>query len=189
MLDPDHAPPGHDAAPSGAASPKDTPLRRILPIAVGLALVAFVLSRMDLATFTEALKRTDYARFFAAAFAVTVVVLAADVFATRDAYRRTVGTVGYGDLFVIRAASYLPSMLNHHVGQAWLTFFLARARNASLTRTAGATLFVYATTFGGLYLFLLTGLPFNHGRTVWLLPTVIAVGIAGLGYAAVRRDL
>lgn len=157
--------------------------RRALPFVIGGTLVAFVLSRLDLRTFREAISRTNYVAFAGFAFAFTAILLAADVFATTDAYSRTVGRVRYRDLFVIRAASYLPSMVNHHVGQAWLTFFLAKARKAPLTRTAGATLFVYATTFGALFLFLLVGLPFNRGRVSWLLPTVSTVGAAGVGYA------
>lgn len=173
-------------------SPPSTPIwRRALPFVIGGALVAFVLSRLDLRAFAHALARTNYFAFTAFALVFTAVLLAADSFAAADAYSRTVGKVRYRDLLVIRAASYLPSMLNHHVGQAWMTFFLSRAKGAPLSRTAGATLFVYATTFGALFLFLLVGLPFNHGRIAWLLPTVAAVSAAGVGYAltlAVRPE-
>lgn len=168
-------------APS-RASPRLPPWRRLLPLLVGGTLFAIVLSRLDFATFTEALHRTNYLAFSAFIVAFSVALLVADVLASTFAYARTVGSVRFRDLFVIRGASYLPSILNHHVGQAWLTYFLAKTRGVSLARTAGATLFVYATTLAALFAFLLLGLPFNHGRVVWLMPVVITVSVAGVGY-------
>jgi hypothetical protein len=58
-----------------------------------------------------------------------------------------VAEVKYSHLFAVRAASYLPSILNHHLGQAWLTYFLSRVYGAPIWRVAGATLIVYATIF------------------------------------------
>jgi hypothetical protein len=86
---------------------------------------------------------------------------------------------------VIRAAAYLPSLVNHHVGQAWLTYFLSKAYRAPISRAAGATLVVYVTTFAALFAFLLVGLPLNHGELPWLLPTTALVGAGGLAYTAV----
>jgi hypothetical protein len=158
------------------------PWRRVLPFVVGILLVLYVVSRLDVGAFVAAVRRTNYLGFTAFAFTFIACSLSADVLATTHVYRRTVAPVRYRDLFVIRAASYLPSMLNHHVGQAWLTFFLAKAYRAPLARAAGATLLVYATTFGGLFAFLIAGLPLNHGRIPWLATTVTVVGVAGVGY-------
>lgn len=168
------------------ADPQPVPVwRRVLPFLVGGGLVAFVLSRLDFEAFTRALRRTHYFEFVGFAAVFSAALLAADAYATMYAYARTVGKVRYKDLFVVRAASYLPSVVNHHVGQAWLTYFLSKATRVPLLRTAGATLFSYATTFGALFLFLLVGLPFNHGRVAWLLPTVSVVGAAAVGYGLV----
>lgn len=176
-----------DSGPERAARPtNELPLwRRILPFVVGGGLVAYVVSRLDLPAFVRALRRTNYVGFFLFAIAFSAVLLLADVYATTTVYRRTVGPVKFRELFVIRAAAYLPSILNHHVGQAWLTYFLSKAYRAPIARAAGATLVVYVTTFGALFAFLLVGLPLNHDRLPWLMPTVAAVGTAGVGYAVV----
>jgi hypothetical protein len=156
--------------------------RRILPFVVGGALVAFVVGRLDLAAFLRALGHTNYVGFFAFAMAFSTLLIVADVYATTYVYRRTIAPVKFKELFVIRAAAYLPSMVNHHIGQAWLTYFLSKAYGAPLTRAAGATLIVYVTTFGALFAFLLVGLPLNHGQLPWLLPTVAVVGAGGVAY-------
>jgi hypothetical protein len=157
----------------------------VLPFVVGALLVATVVSRLDFEHFVGAVRRTNLVAFVGFALAFQVALLAADVLATTYVYRTTIGPVRYRELFVIRAASYLPSIVNHHLGQAWLTYFLAKAYRAPMARAAGATLLVYATTFGALYAFLLVGLPLNHGRIPWLSPTVAAVGALAVGYGIV----
>jgi hypothetical protein len=159
--------------------------RRILPFGVGGALVAWVATRLDFRTFARAVQRTNYFEFALFAFGFTATLLAADVLATTYVYRRTIAPVRYRELFVIRAASYLPSILNHHVGQAWLTYFLSKVYRVPLARAAGSTLLVYATTFGALFLFLVASILLNHSRLPWLVPTVAIIGAAGICYALV----
>lgn len=169
-----------------APTPAQMPLwRRLLPFATALGLLAFVLLRLDFRAFWAALSRTHYVLFFAFTVAFNMALLAADVLATVQVYNRLVAPVRYGELFVIRAASYLPSLLNHHVGQAWLTYFMAKVYKASLWRVAGATLLVYATTFGCVFLIGAVALPFNHGRVTWLAPTTLLIGGAGVAYMLV----
>lgn len=174
-----------DPASEGTSPPaNELPVwRRVLPFVIGGALVAYVVSRLDFGAFLRALRRTNYVGFAAFAFVFNAALLVADVYATTRVYRRTVGPVKFKDLLVIRAAAYLPSMVNHHVGQAWLTYFLSKTYRAPLARAAGATLAVYVTTFGALFAFLLVGLPLNHDELPWLFPTVALVGAGGAGYA------
>lgn len=169
-----------------APAPAELPLwRRLLPFATAAALLAFVLFRLDFAAFWRALSGTHYVLFFLFTLAFNAALLAADVLGTVHVMNALVCPVRYAELFVIRAASYLPSLLNHHVGQAWLTYFLAKVYNASLWRVAGATLLVYATTFGCVFLIGAAALPFNHGRVGWLAPTTAAIGAAGVAYMLV----
>lgn len=169
-----------------APRPPDMPLwRRLLPFAVAAALLAFVLARLDFRAFWAAVSSTHYVLFFLFTVVFNAALLAADVLATVHVYRRLVAPVRYGELLVIRAASYLPSLLNHHVGQAWLTYFMAKVYKASLWRVAGATLLVYATTFGCVFLIGAAALPVNHGRVTWLAPTTAIIGAAGVGYMLV----
>ena len=159
--------------------------RKVLPFLLGAALIAWVFSRLDFDAFRQALASTNYAAFIAFTVVWNIALLAADSFATAYVYRTTIAPVRYGDLFVIRAASYLPSMLNHHVGQAWLTYFLSKVYRAPIWRVAGATLLVYATILGTLLLFGIAALPVNRGSMPWLQPTVFTLLVLGIGYLGV----
>jgi uncharacterized membrane protein YbhN (UPF0104 family) len=62
---------------------------------------------------------------------------------------------------------------------------MSKVYKAPLWRMAGATLLVYATTFGCVYSLGLAALPFNHGRVHWLTPTIGIIGAAGVAYMVV----
>jgi hypothetical protein len=170
--------------PSQDPGAPEVPLwRRILPLLIGAALVAFVLVRLDFRAFASALARTHYVAYFAFTAAFLMTLLVADGWATARVYRQLVAPVRSREIIVIRGASYLLSLINHHVGQGWLTYFVSRAYRAPLWRVAGATLFVYVTTFGCLYVLVVMALPFNHGQVPWLLPTIGALTLGAAFYA------
>lgn len=173
------------SAPAGPDVPNAPLWRRALPFVVAVALLGWVGARTDGAAFLAALEQTNIPALVTFGAVFSVALLFADAFATAGVYRQTVTQVSTLDLFIVRGASYLPSMVNYHVGQAWLTWFIARKKGASLWRMSGATLVVYATTFGGLWAFSFTGGVLAGDRVAWLPPTVIAIGVAALGYLAV----
>jgi hypothetical protein len=167
-----------------------TPLwRRAFPFVLATVLVGFTVTRLDFGLFLRQLGRADYPGFILFTPAFTFLLLTADTFATVGIYRRTVCPISFRQLFVLRAASYLPSLLNHHVGQAWLTYFLSKVYRAPLWRVAGATLLTYATTMGCLLLFGVLAVPFNAERIPWLAPLlagVTALAFVYLGAIAVK---
>jgi hypothetical protein len=136
-----------DALPEGAPSPF---WRRALPFAVALALVAFTLHKVDLPTFARHVAAVNAPAFLLFSVAFVLSLLTADAFATAVVYRRTVAPVSFRELWILRGASYLPSLLNHHVGQAFLTYYVARRHGVSLARMAGGTLLVYVSWMGCL---------------------------------------
>ncbi|WP_437587226.1 lysylphosphatidylglycerol synthase domain-containing protein [Sorangium sp. So ce1000] len=137
--------------------------RRALPFVLAAALVAFALGRLDFDAFRAALSRVDAPLFCAFAALFVLALLGADTFATVLVYRRLIAPVAFRDFFVLRGASYLPSLLNHHVGQAFITVFLARVHAVPLARVAGATLVVYASWLGCLLLLGAVAVPANGG--------------------------
>jgi hypothetical protein len=152
--------------------------RRLLPFLLAAALVAWVLSRVDWNAFRAALGAVNHLAFFGFVAVFLVALLAADSFATVHVYKRTVPEVRFGPFFVVRGASYLPALINHHLGQAWLTWLLAKVYRIELRRMAGATLLVYVTWGGCLLVlaaaaFIAAGLP-----SAWIL---VPLG-AGVGY-------
>jgi Lysylphosphatidylglycerol synthase TM region len=122
--------------------------RTVLPFVIALVLVGFVLSRLDLHAFLAHLKRVSSPFFFPAVIAFVICLCAADSFATVLVYRASVAKIRFRDFFILRGASYLPSILNHHLGQAFITLALSRIHKAPLARVAGATLLVYASWMG-----------------------------------------
>lgn len=146
----------------------------------------FVLSRMDFTAFYSSLRRVNHLLLALFAVAFVFASLLADCFGTREVYRRTVCDVSFANLFTIRAASYLPSILNQHLGQVWFTYFLAKVCNAPLWRVAGSTLLVYATLFAGMIVMTALGIPFKPVSLSWLWSIVILI-VLGAVYLLVVR--
>jgi hypothetical protein len=124
--------------------------RRALPFVVALGLIAFTLSRVDLRAFARHIAAVNTPAFLLFSGGFVVALLTADAFGSAIVYQRTVAPVPFREFFVLRGASYLPSILNHHVGQAILTFYVSRRYGVSLARMAGGTLLVYASWMGCL---------------------------------------
>jgi hypothetical protein len=132
----------------------------------------------------EAFKRTNYAAYVLFTFVFLMALLTADAFATAYVYSKTVCPAKFSELFVIRGASYMASVINHHVGQGWLTYFISKTYRAPLWRVAGSTLLVYVTTFGCLFVMGAVALPFNS-KVSWLPVTVGLLAVGAVFYAAV----
>jgi hypothetical protein len=153
--------------------------RRALPLVVGSSLLALVFARLDLAAFVRALAHLDYPVYVGAAIAFVLALLAADAFATSVVYRTVVARIAITDLLVLRGSSYPVSILNHHAGQAFVTYFLSRIWGVGLARAAGATLLAYASWFAWLFAlvslsFVLLGKPAS-----WVaVPALLVVGYA-----------
>lgn len=172
--------PSADASPGPRAAPSPW-WRRALPFALAAGFIAYTLHKVDLPTFARRVAAVDLPAFAAFSIGFLLLLLTADTFATVIVYRRTVAPVRFGELWILRGASYLPSLLNHHVGQAFLTYYVARGHGVPLSRMAGGTLLVYVSWLGllagtGCLAMVMAGLPL-------LLPA--AVVVAGLGYLAV----
>jgi hypothetical protein len=181
---PDSPPP--EARPSPTPAPGDDRpwWRRALPFATAIALTAFLIARLDLHAFARYVRGVHAVGFLAFCTVFSVALVIADCFATSFVFRRTVCPISFRELLLIRGASYLPSLLNHHVGQAWLTWYLSRVYKAPLWRVAGATLLNYATTFAALLLFGFVSLLFEHNAVPWLAPVLAALTVAGVAYLA-----
>ena len=178
------------SSPAGAApepSPPPAPpwWRRALPFGLALALVAFVLARLDHRAFLAALGRVDAPAYAAFSAAFVLALLSADTFATVLVYRRAALPVSFRDFFVLRGASYLPSLINHHVGQAFIAVSLSRAHGAPLARVAGATLVVYASWLGCLLALAALAFPL-HGLPIAWSAAALAPGLLYLALLAAR---
>ena len=159
--------------------------RRLLPLTIGATCISIVVSTLDFEQFVEAIVNVNYGLYFLYVVCFTGCLLVADCYATSFVYRMTVCPVKFREYFVIRAASNLPSIVNHHLGQAWITYFVSRVYGAPVWRVAGATLVAYATIFACVCLLVMAALPFSYLTLPWLSPLVASVVVAGLIYLAV----
>jgi hypothetical protein len=162
--------------------------RRLLPLAIALVLVGFVVSRLDLQAFAVQLQRVSHPLYFGFVLVFVVALLTADAFATALIYRRSVAPVRFRDFFVLRGASYLPSIVNHHLGQAFITYFLSRAYGVTLWRVAGATLLVYASWMACV-LGLLSLSFVLLGKPVWWLLGPLGAGVVYLALLGLRPQI
>ena len=159
--------------------------RRALPFVLALVLVAFALRKLDFRTFARHLGTVNAPAFLAFEVAFVFALLTADTFATVLVYRRSVAPIRFRDFWILRGASYLPSILNHHVGQAFLTYFVARRYGTPLARVAGATLLVYVS-WGGCVLGLGCFALWLNGKPLLWLAAALAAGVLYLVLIAVR---
>lgn len=160
-------------------------VRRVLPFGLAVALMGFVLARIDWSAFRAQLGSMDLPSFAAFVSLFVLALLSADTFATASLYRRTIKGLAARDLWVIRGASYLPSLLNHHVGQAWLTYFLSRAYGVELATVAGTTVLSYASWAGCLLLIGAAALLGTDLAKAWL-AVPFGAGVAYLILLALR---
>jgi hypothetical protein len=174
-----------ETPPVRATPAKQAWYRRALPFVFAGALLVFVAVRVDYAAFIHALARLDYVSFIAFALIWAATLLGADALGTYAAYRITLPGVRWFDLYVYRGASYIPSTLNHHVGQAYLTYLMSKLSRVSIARMAGATLVSYAAWFGCLFGCVAVALPFSDLPAIYS-PIIVGGGLLYLIVIAVR---
>lgn len=159
--------------------------RRAVPFVLALGLIAFVLGRLDLHAFARHLAAVDAPGFLLFTTVFIFALLTADSFATVLVYRRSVAPIRFRDFWILRGASYLAAMINHHVGQAFITYFLARRYGTPLARVAGATLLVYAS-WGGCVLGLGCLALWLNGQSLLWVAAVLGAGVLYLALLAAR---
>src|SRR6185437_9805423 len=174
--------PPADAAPRAAATPL---WRRVLPFVVAIGLVAFTLRHIDMHAFVEQLAAVNAPAYMLFATAFVLALLTADAFATAKLYSLTVAPVGFRELWTLRGASYLPSIVSHHLGQAFLTYSVSRRHGVSLARMAGGTLLSYAS-WAGLLLAVFAIAMFVSGSPIWEPLAVLGGGVLYLAVIAWR---
>lgn len=159
--------------------------RKLLPFGVAALLLAFIGRRIDWDAFFHALRTVNYVGLIAYAVAWQVGLLAADALGNFAAYRLTLPFVRYRDFYVFRGASYLPGILNHHLGQAYLTYLMSRLAKIPLARVAGTTLVSYAGWFGCLLGCVALALPWTE-LPLGIIPVILVAGVLYLIVIASR---
>lgn len=165
--------------------------KRLIPFVVAFVLVGYVARKMDFHAFLVALSHLNYVGYAVFTVGWTLVVCAGDSLGTVAAYKLTTPNVRFGQFYVMRGASYLPSILNHHLGQAFLTYLMSRFFGIPIARMAGATLLSYASWMGCLLGCMAIALPFTPLSKMFV-PIILVAGclyllVIGLAPARLKK--
>lgn len=166
-------------------SAKGSFLRRAVPFVIAAVLLTVTFARLDFDAFKAALRGLDVVTFLAFALGWHVVLLAADALGNVAAYRLTMPNVKYTDFVLFRGASYIPGMVNYHLGQAYLTYLLARLAGLPVARMAGATLVSYAGWMGCLFGCVVIALPMTN-LPIALVPIILVTGLSYLAVVQIK---
>lgn len=172
-------------ADSRRSPPKISTLRKVVPFVILAILLTLIYLRIDRRAFLDALAKLDVPTFLAFAFVWQVVLLGADALGNYAAYRLTMPNVRWGDFYVFRGASYLPGILNHHLGQAYLTYLMSKLAKIPVARAGGATLISYAGWAGCLLGCVAVALPLA-GEPLGYVPIILGAGVLYLAVIVLK---
>lgn len=159
--------------------------RKLVSVAIAVCLLGWGLSQVDFRSFLSRLAGINHVAYVGFMLVFVLALLVADAAAIRHVYSRYVCKVEFSEIIALRGASYLPSLINYHVGQAWLTWYVSKTYGARVARVTGATLLNYATIFASLGILGALAYPFGQKSIPWLGQTLVALGLGALGYAIV----
>ena len=114
---------------------------------------------------------------------------AADTFATQWTFRWFGCRVPFGELYVVRAATYLVAIVQYYVGQAALVAYLHQRKRIPVVHGTAWILFMSGINMGVLLLLAAAGL-FLVGPSVpwpWLTPAAVGITVAIVLYAALLQ--
>jgi hypothetical protein len=172
--------PGSKDDPTNAPAPPRW--RRVLPWVVAVLLLGFLATRTDRKAIGDALASVNALVYLGFVAAFVGLSLVADTLATWKTYRKVAPSLPFRALLVVRGASYLPSLLNYHVGQAYVTYLLSRAHGTPMARVVGGTFLVYATLLSDLIFTALAGVPFAPPHAPWAAGLVVPLAVGVVGY-------
>lgn len=160
-------------------------LRRFLPILVAGSALAFVLSRTDLGRLQAAMAHAPLLLLLAVSAGMAVLNCAADTLAMYHVFRGFGLRLRYGDLYTIRAVTYLLAVINYHAGQLGIIGFLHRVGRVPLSVASGWVLFIIGVWVGLLLLLASGGALLGGRQAAVLLPVLGLFGLGGVVYVGV----
>jgi hypothetical protein len=162
-------------------------LRLIGPWAVGLALVALLVARVDARATLQALAAGDLARYVPAALGFVGLWLALDAWVLSRLFSHLGPRLGWARAAWLRASTYPVMALSFHLANAQWVARLAREQRIGLARAASGMLVHYLIDAGVLAAVALAGTCAAQGRGLEYLRvplTAVALVCAGLLAAA-----
>jgi uncharacterized membrane protein YbhN (UPF0104 family) len=155
-------------------------VRRLWPWLAGLALLAFVITRVPFDAFADSLEHGPHLLLAAVDLAIALCVLCTDSLSTWLGLIALRMRRSFSNVMVVRGATYALFVVNYALGQGAFGYYLHKTGEKPL-RATGATLFLIGTNLA--MLLILTSVTWAFGdlavptaRLVWTL----AIGCSGL---------
>ncbi len=126
-------------------------LRRAVPWLVGLAIVAFIVARVPLAAFRQALEAGPHLVLAAVNVVLILAILCMDSASTWIGLVALSMRRPFAKVMAVRGATYVLFLLNYALGQGGFGYYLHRTGVPAL-RAVGATLFLIGTNLATLLL-------------------------------------
>ncbi len=153
-------------------------LGRTLAWLVTTGLLAYLFWKIPMSQMLAALRGA--AGWTAPVLAVLVLVIyVADSLAMWKTFGWFVTPLAFGEVLVIRGATYVLALVNYALGQGAIVYFVNRSRGVPIIRGSAAVLLIMGINVL-LLLFLTTAGVASGADTVPALKTVLKVGYAGL---------
>jgi hypothetical protein len=142
---------GAAAEPSAGAGPAEGTagkgglfrlLRNLAPVAISVVALYLVYRRVPLADVGRALELAELRWFLPLMLVYFLGVLCSDSWALMQTLRLTLCRASFREIISIRAATYLLSLFNYHLGQGGLALYLSRKKDVTLAAAAGSILFM-----------------------------------------------
>ena len=167
-----------------------TAIRRGLPIALTVALLALIGRRIPMERLASALHDANYAAFFAVMIPNTVIYFCWDTLILKTVLGWFHGDVPYSDLLPVRAASYVVGFFNTNAGRGALAAYLWRRLDTPFLELSGTVMFLVLTEYTQLVLWAMLGV-FGFRTDVTSGLVAIAAGVAAcwlvfFGYTRLR---
>jgi hypothetical protein len=164
-------------------------LRTLAPYLIAALALGWVLHKTDLHAMGKAFERAPLALFVGVSSLFLVINWSADVLAMWQVFKWFKSPVPYRDLFIVRGSTYLLAMINYHIGQAAITWYLYRARRVPFWRASGWILFIIGINVGTLFLLASAGASDAGGELIMLrkVPWVCASGVVSYGALLLRK--
>lgn len=163
--------------------------KRILPVAVSFAFLAFLASRVDLASVAAALTGRGLVELAAA----LVVYAAATLALEAASLARLVPdrALAVGTAARIKAASYLLAVVHYTIGMGALTVLIRRRSGLEIGKAAGMVLLLAALDLGVLIAFCGVGASLDAGSAPALRASVVGATAAAMigGFVVVRTPV
>lgn len=120
-------------------------IKQIAPWLVAAALVGYLLWRTSARELAAALSAAHLGYLMLTVLYLVGASLLADSWAMSRVLSRHLTPVGWGELLPVRAATYLLAILNYHLGQAGVIYYVHRTRRVSLAAVTGLVMMMMGT--------------------------------------------